>query len=106
MIPSTSKRLLNCLVAAKYTCRRQWKGSPSGPEALRGAEVKIACLISVGVNVIHGRDGRLVASVGGCATGGGGNMVERKSAVFSSKVTGVMLENDSGGILWVFHGFV
>ena len=106
MMLSTSKRLLKCLAAAKYACRRQWKGSVSGPEDLCGAEVKIACLISVEVNVIHGRDGQLVASVGGDVTGGGGNMVKRKSAVFSSKVTAVLLENDSRGVFWVFLGLV
>ena len=43
-------------------------------------------------------------SVGEGATGGGGNMVEQNSTVFSSKVTAVMLEKDRGGVLWVFLG--
>ena len=64
------------------------------------------CLISVGVNVTHGRVCRLRTSVGGGATGGGGNIVDRKRAAFSSKVTAVMLENDRGGVLWVFLGLV
>jgi hypothetical protein len=47
-----------------------------------------------------------VASVWGVATGGGGNMVVWKRAVFSSKVTAVILENDRGGVLWVFLGLM
>ena len=70
------------------------------------AKVTIACLISVGVNVTHGRVGLLGISVGEGATSGGGNMVEWNSIAFSSKVTAIIMENDRGGVLWIFLSFV
>jgi len=62
------------------------KGIRSGPGAFRGADVNIACLISVGVKVVHGISGRAVVVGATGAGGGGGNITLRNSRAFSLKV--------------------
>jgi len=85
LVRSLANRLLNWLVAAKYSCWRWWKECLSGSWELCGAEVNIGWIICRGVNITHGMVCLLVSSVKYGAGGGDGNMVEWTSPALCFK---------------------